>query len=111
MTRGLLIVAVILTACSNSPAAGPSDVDRTSFCQPVVAAYEQIDPSDITTLRAVVVSISENAPVLDEINRATFVASAAELQVTLTAGTWSTAKLVNELNALCEVDLPIWAAP
>ncbi|MBK5266934.1 MAG: hypothetical protein JJE47_05810 [Acidimicrobiia bacterium] len=111
MKRCLLITAVVLAACSNSPAAGPSDVDRASFCNPVTAAYEQIDPSDIATVRAVVVSISENASVLDEINRATFVAYGAELQVTLTAGIWSTAKLANELNTLCDVDLPIWTSP
>ena len=111
MKQRLLMTAVVLAACSSSPAAGPSDVDRASFCNPVTAAYQQINPSDIATVRAVVVSISENALVLDEINRATLVAVGAELQVILTAGTWSTAKLVNELNTLCDVDLPIWSSP
>lgn len=97
--------------CSNPSASGPLEVDRASFCNPVIATYRQIDPSDIATLRAVVVSISENAPVLDEINRTTFVAYGTELQVTLTAGIWSTAKLVNELNTLCDADLPIWTSP
>jgi hypothetical protein len=56
-------------------------------------------------------AISENALGLDEINRATFVAIGAELQVTLTAGNWSTIRLVDELEALCAVSLPVWSSP
>lgn len=109
--RCLVGILVALAACSTSPTAGPSEADRSAFCDPVVAVYEHIDPSDLASVRAVVGAISENALGLDEINRATFVAIGAELQVTLTAGNWSTIRLVDELEALCAVSLPVWSSP
>jgi hypothetical protein len=57
------------------------------------------------------VAISDSAFVLDEINRAVFVAHGAELQVTVTGGVWSTAKLADDLSTVCDVDLPVLASP
>ena len=111
MKPALMIASVMLAACSTpSPAVQPG-ADHNAFCDPVVAAYERIDQTDIATVRAVVVAISEGATELDEINRATLVAYGAELQVTLTGGVWSTAKLATELNSLCGTDLTVWASP
>ena len=111
MKTCLVIALLGLAACSSSPAAGPSDTDSSSFCDPVIAAYGQIDPSDIATVRALVVVISDNALALDEINRALFVAHGAELQVTVTGGVWSTEKVADDLSIVCDVDLPVLASP
>lgn len=111
MKPALMIVCVMLAACSTPTPAGTPGSDRRTFCDPVIAAYEQIDTNDVATVRAVVVAISEGATELDEINRAILVALGAELQVTLTGGVWSTDKLATELNTLCGVDLDVWASP
>ena len=110
MKQALALVLVI-AGCTTPSTAPTTSGGPGSFCDPVIAAYGQIDPSDTGTVRALVVSISENAMALDEINRAVFVAHGAELQVTVTGGAWSTAKVADDLSTVCDVDLPVLASP
>lgn len=111
MKQALALALAALSACSSPSTATQTDVGPDSFCNPVIAAYEQIDPSDTATARALVVAISENAMALDEINRAVFVAHGAELQVTVTGGVWSTAKIADDLSTICGVELPVLVSP
>lgn len=111
MKHALALVLLVLAACATPSTAPPADAGPSSFCDPVIAAYEQIEPSDIATVRALVVVISDNAMALDEINRALFVAHGAELQVTVTGGVWSTEKVADDLATVCDVDLPVLASP
>lgn len=110
MKQALALVLVI-AGCTNPSTAPITSGGPSSFCDPVIATYEQIDPTDIATVRALVVAISDNAMALDEINRALFVAHGAELQVTVTGGVWSTAKVADDLSIVCDVDLPVLASP
>lgn len=111
MKQALACLLLVVSSCTNPTTAPTISVGPSSFCDPVIAAYERIDPSDTSTVRALVVAISENAMALDEINRAVFVAHGAELQVTVTGGVWSTAKLADDLGIVCAVDLPVLASP
>lgn len=111
MKQTLALVLLVIAGCTNSSTAPPTSGGPSSFCDPVIAAYEQVDPSDAGTVRALVVAISENALTLDEINRAVFVAHGAELQVTVTDGVWSTAKVADDLSTICGVDLPVLVSP
>jgi hypothetical protein len=106
-----LALVLLVAGCSNPSTAPTASGGPSSFCDPVIATYEQIDPSDTATVRALVVAISDSAFALDEINRAVFVAHGAELQVTVTGGVWSTAKLADDLSTVCDVDLPVLASP
>jgi hypothetical protein len=110
MKQALACLLMVVAGCT--PSAGPTTSEESSsFCDPVIAAYEQIDPSDTATVRALVVAISDNATALDEINRALFVAHGAELQVTVTGGVWSTEKVADDLSIVCDVELPVLASP
>jgi hypothetical protein len=112
MKHTLALALLVLAGCATTPSTAPlTNEDPSSFCDPVIAAYEQIEPSDIATVRALVVVISDNAMALDEINRALFVAHGAELQVTVTGGVWSTEKVADDLSIVCDVDLPVLASP
>ena len=110
MKQALALVLAI-ASCTNPSTAPTTSGGPSSFCDPVIAAYEQIDPSDTATVRALVVAISDNAMTLDEINRALFVAHGAELQVTVTGGVWSTAKVADDVSTVCDVDLPVLTSP
>ncbi|MDH5504070.1 MAG: hypothetical protein OEY98_08600 [Acidimicrobiia bacterium] len=111
MKQALACLLLVVSSCTNPATAPTTSGGPSSFCDPVIAAYARIDPSDSSTVRALVVAISETAMALDEINRAVFVAHGAELQVTVTGGVWSTAKLADDLGIVCAVDLPVLASP
>ena len=111
MIRALALGLLVIAGCSNPSAATSTTGSPSSFCDPVIAAYERIEPSDTATVRALVVAISDNAMALDEINRTLFVAHGAELQVTVTGGVWSTAKVADDLGIVCDVDLPVLTSP
>lgn len=104
--KGLVVLAIVLTACSSSPAAGPTEEEVSSACPPVIAAVEGMDPTDVVSIQSTLEVVAANAVTLDPINSATLVAEATGLKASVQAGgVWSTEKLVTAINAVCTSDL------
>jgi len=104
--RSFVTLAIVLAACSSSPAAGPTDEEISSACPPVIAAIEGMDPTDVVSIQATLEVVATNAITLDPINSATLVAEATGLKASVQAGgNWSTERLVSAINDVCKSDL------
>ena len=100
-----LVLALILAACS-SPAAGPTEDEVSAACPPVIEAFEIMDPTDLLSVQAMLEVVATNAVTLDPVNSATLVAEATGLKASVQAGgVWSTERLVNAVNAICDSDI------
>lgn len=106
-TLASMFVLIVLSSCTTtSPAAGPTDDQVAEFCDPVIAAIEAIDPTDVTTMQEAFEVIASHATRLDVINSATLVAETTGLKAAVQAGgQWSTERVVNAVNTVCGSDL------